>query len=69
MKSMERFTKDKMSDNSLNGIAYDFSVNHNAIKKKKDILNIHNYLMKKHNMKMFRFIKHLFIVLFSFTGY
>ena len=37
--------------------------------KKKDILNIHNYLMKKHNMKMFRFIKHLFIVLFSFTGY
>lgn len=38
-------------------------------KKKKDILNIHNYLMKKHNMKMFRFIKHLFIVLFSFTGY
>ena len=32
---MERFTKDKMSDNSLNGIAYDFSVNHNAIKKKK----------------------------------
>ena len=44
------FTKDKMSENSLDGIVYDFSVDHNAIKK-ENIFNIHNYLMKKHNIK------------------
>ena len=35
---------------SLNGIVYDFSVDCNSINK-SDILNIHNYLMKKNNIK------------------
>ena len=42
--------KDRQSEISLNGIAYDFSVDHNLITK-EDILNIHQYLMVKSNTK------------------
>ena len=44
------FTKDEKSDISLNGIVYDFSVDHSPIEK-EDILNIHEYLMVKNNVK------------------
>ena len=35
---------------SLNGNAYDFSVDYNSINK-SDIVNIHRYLMRKNNIK------------------
>ena len=37
-----------MKKNGLNEYVYDFSVDYNAI---DDILDIHKYLMKKHNIK------------------
>ena len=40
----------KMSSVSLNGTVYDFPVNHSSIFK-KDILNIHQHLMIKINIK------------------
>lgn len=69
MKGMETFYKRWNKWNLLDGTAYDFSVDHNTIKK-EDILNIYNYLTKKHNVKKYLnllFI-HLFIVLFGFGG-
>ena len=39
---------DNMKKNGLNEYVYDFSVDYNAI---DDILDIHKYLMKKHNIK------------------
>ena len=44
------FTKDKQSEISLNVTVYDFSVDQSSIKK-EHILNIHQYLMTKHNIK------------------
>ena len=44
------FTKDEMSDISLNSTVYDFSVDDSAIWK-EDILNGDEYLMKKNNIK------------------
>ena len=44
------FTKDGQSEISLNGTLYDFSVDHSSIRK-EDILNIHQYLMVKNNIK------------------
>ena len=44
------FTKDDRSKTSLNRTAYDFSVDHSSIKK-EDILNIHQYLMIRTNIK------------------
>ena len=44
------FAKDEQKDVSLNGTVYDFSVHHWPIKK-VDILNIHQYLMIKNNIK------------------
>ena len=35
---------------SMNGTVYDFSVDHSSIKK-EDILNIHQYLMIKDDIK------------------
>ena len=40
----EDFTKDKTSEISLNGTAYDFSVDHRTIEK-ECILNIHECLI------------------------
>ena len=37
-------TKDEQSEISLNGTVYDFSVDHNSVKK-QDTLNIHQYLV------------------------
>ena len=48
--SQKGFTKDQESDVSLNGMVYDFSVDHSSIKI-EDILNIHEYLMVKKHMK------------------
>ena len=44
------FTKDKQSEISLNGTVYDYSVDQISIKK-EHILNIHQYLMIKNNIK------------------
>ena len=44
------FAKDEPSEISLNGTVYDFSVDHSSIEK-EDILNIHEYLMVKNNIK------------------
>ena len=41
----EYFTKDEMSEISLNSTVYDYSVDHSAIEE-EDILNIYEYLMK-----------------------
>ena len=48
--SQKSFTKDQESEVSLNGMVYDFSVDHSSIKI-EDILNIHEYLMVKKHMK------------------
>ena len=44
------FTKNEQSEISLNGFVYDLSVDHSSIKK-EGILNIHQYLMIKNNIK------------------
>ena len=44
------FSPTESREISLNGNAYDFSVNYNSIDK-SDILNIHKYLMSKNNIK------------------
>ena len=44
------FTKDEQSEVSLNHSAYDFSVDHSLIEK-EGILNIHQYLTTKNNIK------------------
>ena len=43
-------TKDERSVIYLNGTVYDFSGDHSSIKK-QDILDIHDYLMVKNNIK------------------
>ena len=48
-------TVDNMQKTKLNGYVYGFSVDYDAITV-DDILVIHKYLMKKNNIKMFRFI-------------
>ena len=44
------FTKNEHNEISLNGTVYDFSVNHSSVEK-KDIVNVHEYLMLKNNIK------------------
>ena len=63
-----------MKKTGFNGYIYDFSTNYNAILI-SDILDIHQYLMKKNNivsMKIFSFVKKVFVleltVLSNFTN-
>ena len=42
------FTKDEMREILLNVVAYDFSIDRSPTEK-GDILNIHEYLIKKNN--------------------
>ena len=44
------FSVDNMKKTGLNRYVYDFSVDYNDIAV-DDVLNIHKYLMKKHNIK------------------
>ena len=44
------FSVDNMKETGLNGYVYDFSVDYNAIAV-DDILEIHEYLMKEHDIK------------------
>ena len=44
------FSVDNMTKTGLNGYAYGFSADYNAIAV-DDILDIHEYLMKKHDIK------------------
>ena len=44
------FTKDEQDETSLNDTILYFSIDHSSIKK-EDILNIHQYLMIKNNIK------------------
>ena len=46
----KNFSVDNMKKSGLNGYVYNFSVDYNAIAV-DDILDIHKYLMKKHNIK------------------
>ena len=46
----KEFTKNEQSKIFLSCTAFDFSVEHISIKK-EDILNIHQYLLIKNNMK------------------
>ena len=48
------FSVDNMKKTRLNGYVYDFSVNYGAIAA-NDILDIHKYLMRKHNIKSLGF--------------
>ena len=51
LKSVSKsFTKDEHSIISLNGTAYNFSVDHRSIEK-HGILNVHKYLVVKNNIK------------------
>ena len=57
-----------MRETSLNYTVYDFSVDHSTTEK-EDILNIHEYLIKKKIYKItFRLIKQVLIALLNFTG-
>ena len=51
-----------MSEVSLNGALYDFSVDHNAIEK-EEIFNVQKHLMKQNNI---RSIKQAFICVIKF---
>ena len=53
------FSVDNMKKIVLNGYIYDFSVNYDGIAV-ADILNIHKYLMKKHDIKCLDFEKVFF---------
>ena len=44
------FTNDEHSEICFSSTVYDFSVDNSSIKK-EDKLNIHQYLMVKHNIK------------------
>ena len=44
------FSVENMKKTGLKGYVYDFSVDYNAIAV-SDILDIHKYLMKKHDIK------------------
>ena len=46
----KNFSVDNMKKSGLNRYVHDFSVDYNAIAA-DDILDIHKYLMKKHNIK------------------
>ena len=46
----KHFSVDNMKKTGLDGYVYDFSVDYNAIAV-DDILDIHIYLMKKHDKK------------------
>ena len=46
----KHFSVDNMKKTGLDGYIYDFSVDYNAIAV-DDILDIHKYLMKKHDKK------------------
>ena len=47
---LKDFIKDQQSEISLDGTAYGFSVYHSSIKE-EDLLNIHQYLMIRINIK------------------
>ena len=52
-----------MKDTGLNGYVYDFSIDYDSTDV-DNIKDIHKYLMKKNNivwLKMFRFVKQIFI--------
>ena len=48
--SRKDFCVDNMKNTGLNGYVYDFSVDYDHIPV-DDILDIHKYLMKKHDIK------------------
>ena len=47
---LKNFSVDNMKKTGLNGYVYDFSVGYEAISV-DDILDIHKYLMSKHDIK------------------
>ena len=63
------WSADSMKITGFNGYFYDFSVDSNAIAV-DDILNIHNYLIKKMTQcnKMFEFVKKCFFTALAFLS-
>ena len=63
------FSASNMKKTGFNDYFYDFSVDYDSIDV-DDILNIHKYLMKKtrNNIKMFRFIKQIFVLTMMLFG-
>lgn len=49
-RASKHFTVDNMKKAGLDGYMYDFSVNFNTVYV-SDIVDIHKYLMEKHNIK------------------
>ena len=66
---LKDWSVDNRKKTGLNGYVYDFSVDYDAIAV-DDILDIHNYLMKKMTQynKMFGFGKWVFISAMTFSG-
>ena len=76
--SISSISVDNMKETGLNGYVYDFSVDYSDTAV-DDMLDIHNYLMKKDNIsiisikknkynKMFGFVKQIFISTMMFFG-
>ena len=56
---LKDWSVDNRKRTGFNGYVYDFSVDYDATAV-DDILDIHKYLMKKNDIKMFEFIKKAF---------
>ena len=56
------FTKDRQSKISLNGTVYNLSDDHSSIED-EDILNIHQYLMVKYNIKCLDLLKNVYWII------
>ena len=61
------FSVNNMKKTRLYGYVYNFSVDYDSIDV-DDVLDIHEYLMKKQYKIIFRLNKNVFIALLSFSG-
>lgn len=59
------FINDEMTESSLNCVAYDFSIDYDAIDV-KDMFNIHEYVMKNIIYMILRILKSLFCCFMKF---
>ena len=63
LKYTKRFSTDNMKGTGLYGYVYNFSVDYDRIDP-DDILGIHKYLMKKHNIKCLDLLRCIYITIF-----
>ena len=59
--SSKDWSTDNMKKTRFTGYVYDFGADYNTVKV-DDIKNIHKYLMKKNNMRIFSFVKKSFFL-------